>query len=289
MNYIQLRAFHAVALEGSFTRAAEALHLTQPTLSGQVKELEETYGIKLFERRGRGIELTELGRALFDVSRRHFALISEAEELLVSARGLVRGTIRIFADAPYLLMPALAAFKRRYPGIRPEITFGNSKQVTSALFDRRCDVGILPEIDRDSRLYVQPFVTGHLVAFVDRGHPWSRRRSIKLEELGTEQLVLREKGSSTRVILERALGQQGITLRDPMEIGSREAVREAVAAGLGIGVVAESEFIQDERLHLLQLKGHGLKHSTSVACLLERRNVRVVSAFLDVLNQHVDP
>src|SRR5262249_10513709 len=118
MNHAHLRAFHAVATEASFTRAALSLNVTQPTLSSQVKALEQRYGVRLFERRGRRVMPTELGRDLLDVTRRLFSLEAEVEQVLLAARGLKRGHLRLGADAPVHVMPALAMFSRHHPGVR---------------------------------------------------------------------------------------------------------------------------------------------------------------------------
>jgi DNA-binding transcriptional LysR family regulator len=126
MNIAQLRAFHAVAVAGGFTRAAARLGVTQPTLSAQVKALEESYGVELIERRGRQLALTEIGAGLLEITRRVFGLTEEAEQLLAAARGLERGHLRIGADAPYHILPAVAAFTKRYPKLRLSLTVGNS-------------------------------------------------------------------------------------------------------------------------------------------------------------------
>jgi len=285
INNTHLRAFHAVAAEGGFSRAAQARHVSQPTLSGQVRALEERYGIKLFERRGRGIELTDLGRALFDITRRLFAQELDAEQLLVAARGLTGGQLRVGADAPYNVIPMLAALKRRYPGVQLRLTFGNTEQVLEDLMRRRCDVAVLPDLKPDERLHAVPFRRDRLVAFVERGHPWAARRSIKLNELAGQRLILREAGSNTRAVFERALKQAGIGMTDTLEIGSREAVREAVAAGLGAGIVFESEFGRDDRLHPLALRDVSLEAVEYAACLAERQDVRTVRAFFDLLGE----
>ena len=283
MNHAQLRAFHRVADEGGFTRAAAALNVTQPTLSGQVKALEEAYGVKLFERAGRGVALTETGRALHAVTRQIFDLETEAEGLLAAARGLKRGRLRVGADAPYHVIPLLAAFNRRHPGIELALSFGNSEVVLQELFARRSDVAVLPDIPRDERLHALAFRRERLILFVDRGHPWSRRRSVRLADLGGQRLVLREVGSTTRSIFERALAQRGIAPAGVLEVGSREAVREAVAAGLGIGAVFESEFGNDDRLHPLRLRDAALRATEYAACLWDRRDSPVVTAFLALL------
>ncbi len=285
MNSAQLRAFHAVATAGSYTRASQRLHVTQPTLSGQVKALEDSYGVRLFERRGRGVELTDLGRSLLDVTERFYALEADAEQLLSAARSMTGGQLRVGADSPYHVIPLLAAFKRRHPGIRLALGFGNSEQVLADLIERRSEVVVLADPAPDRRIHAVPFRKERLVAFVDRGHPWSRRRSIRLDELAGERLVLREQGSITRAIFERALAEGSVAPGEFLEIGSREAVREAVAAGLGIGVVFESEFGSDPRLHALAFRGAGLEATEYAACLEDRRPVRVVRAFFDLLRE----
>ncbi len=285
MNHAQLRAFHAVAGAGGFTRAAATLGVTQPTLSGQVAALEETYGVRLFERRGRGIELTDLGASLFDITRRLFGQEAEAEQLLSAARGLMSGLLRVGADAPYHVIPLLATFQRRHPGIRLSMSFGNSERMLQELLDRRCDIAVLPDIRADARLHALPFRSDRLVVFVARGHAGAVRRSLRLAELDGQRLVLRELGSTTRAVFERAMAEAGIKPGEVLEIGSREAVREAVAAGLGIGVVFESEFGHDPRLHRLELRDAKLQAVEYAACLQERRPVRVVRAFFDLVQE----
>ncbi len=285
MNHAQLRAFHAVAEAGGFTRAAERIHVTQPTLSGQVAALEARYGVKLFERRGRGIELTDLGAGLREVTRRLFAQEAEAEQLLASAQGLTSGLLRVGADAPYQVIPLLARFNRRHPGIRLSMSFGNSERVLQELLDRRCDVAVLPDIEDDARIHAVPFRRDRLVVFVPRDHPWAGRRSLRLAELAGQRLVLREPGSITRAVLDRALAAAGVQPASTLEIGSREAVREAVAAGLGIGAVFESEFGRDPRLRRLRFRDVDLRAVEYAACLRERRPVRVVHAFFELLQE----
>lgn len=282
MTYTLFRAFHAVAEQGSFTRAAESLRLTQPTLSGQVKALEEAYGIKLFERRGRGVELTSLGRELQSVTRKFFGLEEEAEQLLLAARGLSRGHLRLAADAPAHI-GLLAAFNRHYPGITVSFNLGNSERVREWVLDHRADIGIIPDAAGDRRLYGVPYRQERLVAFVPRDHPWAARRLVRFEELADYRLVLRERGSQTRSLLESALAKHGISLRDMMEIGSREAVREAIASGLGVSVVVESEFQGDDRLCAVEFENYELATTEYVVCLPDRSDLPMIRAFFEVM------
>ena len=283
MNYAQIRAFHAVADEGGFTRAAAALNVTQPTLSGQVKALEDRYGVKLFERQGRGIALTGLGQELREVTRQFFDTEEAIERLLSAAQGLAHGKLRVGADAPYHVIPLLAAFNRRHPGIQLAISFGNSELVLQRLFERRSDVAVLPNVPTDERLHAVVIGKERIVAFVDRGHPWSTRQSIRLEDLANQRLILREVGSTTRALFETALRKARVQPGDVLEVGSREAVREAVAAGLGVGAVFESEFGKDERVQKLRVRDANLETTEYAVCLRDRRDMPVVRAFLALL------
>ena len=202
-------------------------------------------------------------------------------------QALASGELRVGADAPYHVLPVLAALNRRYPGIRLRITFGNSEGVLRDLVAGRNEVAVLPEIGDDPRLHALPFLRDRLVAFVERGHPWARRRSIRLAELGDQRLLLREVGSTTRAIIDRALKEAGIRPAESLEIGSREAVREAVAAGLGVGIVAESEFGRDDRLHRLAVRDAGLQAVEYAVCLKAQRRNPVIAAFFTVLEERL--
>jgi len=287
MNHAQLRAFHAVATEGGFTRAAAALRVSQPTLSSQVKALEQAHGVRLFERRGRTVVPTELGRALLDISRRLFALETEAEQLLAAAHGLVRGHLRIGADAPYHILEALADFGQRYPGVRLSLVTGNSETLRHDLFEHRTDVAVIANVPGDPRLVALPLRHDRLVAFVGRRDPWARRRQIRLAELASRRLVLRELGSTTRRVFEMALARAGVALGEVLEVGGREAVREAVAAGLGIGIVSASEFGDDRRLAHLALAGAEVDVIEYLVCLAESRDLRLVRAFVEIVEAQI--
>lgn len=283
IHHAQLRAFHAVATEGSFTRAARALHLTQPTLSDHVKALESRYGIRLFERRGRNVELTTLGRRVHAVSQRLFTDEAEIEQLLNAARNLTTGQLRVGADAPYLVLPIVAEFHRHYPGIRLSLKLGNSSELRASLLGRHCDVVLVPEVQPAPGLYTLALRPDQLVVFVDRGHPWSIRRTIRLAELAQQRLILREQGSTTRALFEGALRKARVVPGDVLEIGSREGVREAVAAGLGVGVVAASELGSDTRLHALRVQDAELTQTEYAVCLTDRHLLTPVRALFELL------
>src|SRR5918994_4799065 len=157
MRQTQLRSFHAVALHGSFTAAAGALHVSQPTVSAQVKALEETYGVELFFRRGRRLQLTELGRQLLQISQRVFEAEKEAIELLSESRELLTGHLKVGAVGPYHVTEMLAAFNRGYPNVQVSVTLNNSRKAAEDLLDYRTDVAVLAHIDENPRLLAIPY------------------------------------------------------------------------------------------------------------------------------------
>ncbi len=279
VNPIHLRAFHAVASHGSFSRASTALHVTQPTLSGQVKLLEQRFGIKLFYRRRRGIELTALGKSLLrhteDIERAEAAI----EQLLASEKREIAGKLDIGADAPYQIMPIVASFKAHYPAVSVSLRFGNTRWLIGQLSEGLVDAIIAPNLAARARLFTLALAPDYLRVFVKANHPWQARRQIALEELREQTVILRETGSTTRAILDRALRRARIRLEQTIEVGSREAVREAVAAGLGISVVPDSERGDDNRFHFLDVRDAALSNTEYVACLARNRDQPTLDAF----------
>ena len=289
MTHSSLRAFHAVASEGSFTRAARSLGVTQPTLSAQVKALEQDYGVALFDRRGRGIVATTLGERLLEITRRMFLLDEEARELLAQARDLTTGHLRVGADGPYHVVPFLAGFAERYPAIHISLSIGNSEEILDSLVRYRADVAVVADIAADPRLERILCAEHRLVAFVPRQHAWARRRGVRMRDFEDQPMILRESGSKTRQLFELAVAKAKVRPRVVMEIESREAVREAVVAGLGIGVVSEAEFGHDGRLVAIPVTDAELGTREYLVCLKERRRLRIVSAFLDQAYRRLEP
>lgn len=285
MNAAHLRAFHAVATEGGFTKAARLLHVTQPTLSQEVKALEEAHGVLLFDRSRRGVTLTEVGRALFAVTRRLFAAEQEALELLAGVHHLEGGALAVGADGPFHAVPLLAAFAKRHPGPTVTLSVGNSATLLRGLLETRIDVAVLAGVPGDARLYVLPFRRDPVKALLPCGHRLARQRAVTLKDLAAERLVMREPGSMTRQLVERAFADADLTPASALEIESREAVVEAVAAGLGIGFVSAAEFTADPRLVLLPIAGAVVEMDEYVVCLRERRRLAVVRAFLEVARE----
>ena len=262
ISHTHLRAFHAVAIHGSFTRAAEALHVTQPTLSGQVKELEERYKVKLFTRYGRKVKLTDFGQSALEITRNLFRYEHEVEQLFQSARGLTTGQLNVGADSPYIITPLLASYQRLYPGVQISIKYGNTAKIMRWLQSQSCDVAIIPNVPQDDiKLVSLPLNPDRLVVFVNQDHVWRDKKSVTLGELGEQRVIVREQGSETRLTFEKALQKENIQLKDVMQISTREGVKEAVAAGLGVGIVSENELGSDSRFHLLTVSNAELINS----------------------------
>lgn len=282
MNFTQLRAFDMVAREGSFTRAAAMLSLTQPALTIQVRLLEEGYGVKLFDRAGRSVSLTPAGRALFDVTRRLFALEEEAQEMLTASYELRRGHLRVAADGPHIVMGMFVRFLRRYPEVRVSVKLGSTTYVRRQLEERHVDIGILPSIDDDPSFVGVPLWVHSPVVIVPHGHVWARRKSVRLSQLQGQPLMRREEGSYTQRVFDAALKRAGVETRPVLELSTREGVLGAVAAGLGLGVVWKVEAMNDPRFRMLDLLESGMQSTDYVACLHGERNRRVVRAMMEI-------
>lgn len=282
MLHTQIRAFDAVAREGSFSRAAEALGLTQPALTIQVKALEETYGVKLLNRSRRSVQLTEMGERLFRMSRRYASLEEQMREILVEATELESGRLSLTADGPHIAMGVFARFLARHPKIELSVAMGNTRFVRDQLLERRTDLAILPGVDRHPQIHAMPLWRHTAVVIVANDHPWASRKSLDLAELDGQAMVSREEGSNTRRVTHQAMVKAGIRPRIVLELGSREAVCEAVGAGLGFGMIWQLEAQGSTRFRTLALRDVAITSTDHVACLKSERMRRAIKAFFQV-------
>ncbi len=283
MRHVQLRAFHHVAVCGGFSRAAEDLHLTQPAISDQVRKLEEEYDILLFNRHHRQVTLTEAGERLLAITRRLFDSEAQALEFLTENRALRSGHLRIVADSAHHLLGTLATFRELYPGVQVTVTAGNSETVLERLRRYEADLGILGEVPEQAEFDVMRLSASPIVAFVARSHPLAARDTLPLAALADWPLVLRERGSKTRLKLEEAALRAGFLLRPAVEAEGREAVREIVASGAGVGFVSAAEMGEDPRLVPLRLEGgEEMRMDEALVALAERRGAKLVAAFFQI-------
>jgi aminoethylphosphonate catabolism LysR family transcriptional regulator len=283
MRLTQLRSFHAVARAGGFTGAARLLHISQPTVTTQVRFLEEAYGIELFYRRGHKVTLTPLGEQLFGMAQKIFALEAETTHLLEDSGELKSGHLRVGAVGPFHVTEMLTRFNQRYPGVNVSVRVGNSEVVQQDLLDYRTDVAVLAQFTSDPRFHAVPYSRHPIVVFVPRAHRFAGRRSIRIAELEGEPMILREEGSTTRKALDDALRRAKVRPRVAMEIGSREAIREAVIMGVGIAAVSEIEYIPDPGIRRVAVSDAQMYTYAHVFCLKERREARLVKAFLEIV------
>ncbi len=283
MRYVQLRAFHHVATSGGFSRAAEMLRLTQPAVSDQVRRLEEEYDVLLFNRIRKQITLTPEGDALLQITRRMFDNEREALELLTEKRAFRAGNLRIIADSAHHLVGVLTRFRQKYPMVRIHVQVGNSDSVSAALRRYDADIGVVGEVPDSAEFEAFSLGYSPIIAFAATGHPLAARPALRLTDLPGLPLVFREEGSRTRATLEQAAASLGLTLTPVIVAEGREAVREIVAVGAGIGFVSMAEFGEDRRLRRLELRdAPRMDMHETLICLPERRDAKLVAAFLDI-------
>ncbi|WP_300635499.1 LysR substrate-binding domain-containing protein [Pseudomonas sp.] len=283
MNLFQLRAFDAVAREGSFTRAAARLFISQPAVTGHIKALEEHYQIPLLRRTARRVELTEEGARLAAITRAIFGLVDEAQAMLEANRQLLTGRLEVAADGPHLVMPMIARLRARYPGITVNLRLGNAQETLAALLSEHADVAVLTEVEPRHGLHLQPLGESRICALVPAAHPWAAQaKGIPLARLDEVIMVLREPGSITRRTFDDACLAANVRPRVLLELDSREAVTEAVAAELGIGVVSSMEVSQDPRVQAVPILGDGLLNRHWLGGLERRRSLRLIQAFFEL-------
>lgn len=282
MYFTHWRSFQAVALEGSFTGAAKRLGRSQPTITRQVADLEEAFGVELFHRRNRQVELSTVGKALLAVTERLFTTSDEAIDLLQAAGALQTGHLRISAVNPLDIVGVVAAFSSRFPAVTISLRVCNSNEARDALLDFRADVAMLASTVGDRRLHSFAFGTRALSAYVNMDHKWSRLRSVHFGQLAGQRILLREAGSQTRQIFEEACAAANLVPNIVMEINNRDALREAVAQGLGVGVVGAGGLASDERLKEIGISDCSVRVYRQIACLQERANARLIKGFMEV-------
>jgi len=282
MKHTQLRSFHAAADLGGFTAASKALRISQPTITTQVRELEAQYGVELFVRRGRNVFLTPLGRELHEITKRLIHLELEAKEFLEAHGSHQAGQLRLAAVGPFHATDVLVALKKQYPRIQVSVQLGNSRRMLERLFEFTADVAMIAHFEDDPKVEMVPFSRHRVVVFVHQDHRWFERKSILLAELEGEDFVLREKGSTTRLAFETALENAGIAINPVMEIGSREAVWKAVEKGIGIGAIADFEFVPHPRLKTVEISDVEITTNYHIAFLKERRQSRLIQTLIRI-------
>jgi DNA-binding transcriptional LysR family regulator len=241
MNRNHLALFHAVAQAGSISRGATRARVSQPAVSKQIAELEAALGLRLLERLPRGCRLTEAGRILEDYAQRWSSLENDAARAIEEYRGLKRGRLAIGASQTiggYLLPEMIAEFHRRFPEIELQLEIGNTEHVQRLLLAGAVELGLTEGTLESEELESTVFFQDELVAIAPAGHPLLKKKSVTVRELCREPFILREEGSGTRAVMERALRRQGLKIKPLLSLVSPEAIKNLVAAGMGLSIVS---------------------------------------------------
>ncbi|MBX8476963.1 LysR family transcriptional regulator [Pseudomonas cichorii] len=276
----ELKSFYMVARQGSITQAAKKLGLSQPTVTTQIRSLEAQYGVELFYRGGRRLTLSEEGARLLPMVQK--LLQQEADiEFFLRNSGQMQGCLRIAATAPYYVLDLVRRFRDRFPQIQVTVEIGNSQQVIEALEEYRVDLSASSQLEEDGRFTRLLLGQDPLVLAVHRSHPLSVHTRLSPSALAGHCLLMRETGSTTRLLTEQMLRAACVAPGPLLEIGSRESIREAVLRNIGISVIARHEVPDNPDLRVVALDDAPMI-SEYLYCLRERRQARLPAAFLGI-------
>ncbi len=286
-TFRQLEIFEAIARLGSFTRAAEELYLTQPTISMQMKKLADTVGAQLIEQTGKKLLLTEDGRELAKATREIFAILDRYTMSVADRQGLKKGRLALMAvsTASYFAPRLLGEFSKQYPGIDVSLKVTNREQVLAGMNDNLADLYILGLPPEDADVVAKPFMDNPLVILARPDHPLAGKKNIPLAQLAQEPWLVREEGSGTRAAVERVFAEKGLEFRPRMALGSNEAVKQAILAGLGIAVMSTQALILNapDQFAILNAKGFPILRHWYAVYPAGRQLSAVAHAFLTFL------
>lgn len=282
----QLQVFEAAARLGGYTRAAESLHLSQPAVSMQIRQIEEQAGMPLFDQIGKKLHLTDAGRTLYGHAQSILAQVHEAQLELEEMRGVRRGqlNITIASTANYFAPRLLAAFCQRHPEVKVSLDVSNREHILELLHETDKDLAIMGRPPEPSDLVAHPFMENPLVVIAAPSHPLAQASGIPLARLNEEAFISREIGSGTRIAVERFFDEAGTRLTVAMEMSSNEAIKQAVQAGLGLGVVSVHTLEMElalERLVILDVQGFPILRHWYVVHRQGKRFSAVAQAFLN--------
>lgn len=294
MDLRALEVFCKIVELRSFSRAAEAVLLTQPTVSGHIKALETELGLRLFDRAGRTVTPTRAGELLHSYARRILALRDEAQQAVNEHKGGLKGHLTVGGSSipgAYILPPLVAAFKRAHPDVTMTLHVIDSREIVRGVIEGTYEVGMVGARFEEGRVHYEPFTQDELVLAVPAGHPWAGRGTVRLSELAGQSFIMRERGSGTRKVMERALDDHDVdpgSLRVVLEVTGNEAVRQSLRAGAGIAVISRRAIEDDLRCKTVTaLRIHGVKLLRDFFLVTHRSRSRspLGNAFLSFLQQ----
>ncbi|MFQ3619013.1 MAG: LysR substrate-binding domain-containing protein [Cyanobacteriota bacterium] len=284
----QLKVFEATARHGSFTRAAEELFLTQPTVSMQVKQLTKAIGLPLFEQVGKRLFLTDAGRELFSTCQEIFGKLEQLEMSIADLKGMKQGRLRlaVITTAKYFLPRLLGPFCQKYPGVDISLTVTNHERVIERLGNNQDDLYVMSQLPENLDIVAHPFLDNPLVVIGPKTHPLAKEKNISLKRLAEETFIMREPGSGTRRAFQKLLDDQDLSVRVRLELGSNEAIKQAIAGGLGLAVLSSHTIAHDGsmgELMAFDVEGFPIPRKWYVVHLSGKQLSVVASTFLDYL------
>lgn len=287
----QLRLFESVARHGSYTRAAEELFLTQPAVSIQIKRLENQAGLPLFEKIGKKIFPTTAGKAMYEASLDILNRVEDLSNSFEELKGTVKGSLQVsvVSTAKYFIPNLLGAFLQQYPEVEPKLKFTNRARIIERLMNNDDDFVIMGQVPEDENLEAHPFMNNIIGIIAPANHPLANKKNIPIEELVNHRFLNREIGSGTRYVFDQLLKKHDLQVEPYMELGSSEALKQAVMAGLGITVLSLHSIELERELNkltILDVEGFPLRRRWYAVHLKGRKLSLVARTFLEfILNE----
>ncbi len=292
MDLHHIEIFYYLVRLRSFSKAAKMLRLSQPTVSGHIKNLEAELGVQLIDRIGKRVVPTEAGDVLYRAGQKFLALRDQTRQEIEGVLGNVTGSLRIGATSipgGYVLPSIIKAFKQEHPSTFIRLEIANSARVTDAVLAGDLHIGVVGLRSTDPRLEIHPFMKDELVVAVPADHAWARKKDVTVEELANEPLIVREKGPNSRHVMEERLEEAGMSFAElnPVVIaGNSDAVRQAVKAGLGIAILSHRAIQNDiavNHLAAVRIKGLPLVSNFVIVLLKGKSRMPLCRAFLEKL------
>ncbi|MGF1591577.1 MAG: LysR substrate-binding domain-containing protein [Pleurocapsa sp.] len=284
----QLKVFETVARNGSFTRAAEELLITQPTVSSQVKQLTKAIGLPLFEQIGKSLYLTDAGQELLMTCQDIFEKLNNFEIKIADLKGTKQGQLNlaVITTAKYFVPRLLGPFCQNYPGIDVALQVTNHQEIQERMQMNKDDLYVVSNPHQDIDLTSQPFLNNPLVVVAKKDHPLASQRNIDLKELNDQPFIMREQGSGTREAIAQLFASNNIAVKVKLELGSNEAIKQAISGGLGISVLSEHCLISEGKsgeLTILDFQHFPIKRRWFVSYLAGKKLSVIAETFLDYL------
>ena len=289
VNHQHLRAFHAIAAEGSITRAARRLNVAQPTLSQQLKALEERHQAVLFENHKPPLKLTMLGRELFALTQRLFTASGVIDELLGNDPSQKLAAVRLGSDSPIYGARMAAKLREHYPDLGIQVRIGNARETLKWLDEAAVDAAIVSDPPGDNQYAYMPLFADWFMVAMSAGHPRAKDRCFPAAALADAPLLMRETTSRTRAATEQLLARAQVVPRDVIELHTRDTIREGVALGLGLSVFVSTECPPDPRIAYVPLERPAMANSPGLAgfvvCLAERKRTGLMCSIRTITEE----